>query len=107
MNNKSDPAAALWCSGQRPEPVPDAGGVAYMPLVGMGAIRERPAGAGPIARNDQSRWLLSGARGRGHYLRALLAPRILRRGSRALSQAAESFRDSGRSKTDGCLRQFR
>jgi hypothetical protein len=40
-----------------------AGG-AYMPLFGMCAISERPAGAGPsAASNGQSRWLLNGARG--------------------------------------------
>ncbi len=39
-----------------------AGG-AYMPLFGMCAISERPAGARPSDSNGQSRWLLNGARG--------------------------------------------
>jgi hypothetical protein len=36
-----------------------------MPLLGMCAIGERPAGAGPSVRNGQSRWLLSGAQVEG------------------------------------------
>jgi hypothetical protein len=50
-----------------------AGG-ADMPLFGMCAISERPAGAGPSDRNGQSRWPLNGAGGRGHYCHAVLAP---------------------------------
>jgi len=42
---------------------PFAGG-AYMPLFGMCAISERPAGAGPSTTgNGLSRWLLNGVRG--------------------------------------------
>jgi len=40
----------------------------------VGAISERPAGARPSDRNGQRRWLLNGARGRGHYGHAVLAP---------------------------------
>lgn len=45
-----------------------------MPLFGMCAISERPAGAGPSDRNGQSRWPLNGARSRGHYCHAVLPP---------------------------------
>ena len=47
---------------------------AYMSLFGMCAITEHRAGAGPSDRNGQSRRLLNGARGWGHYCHAVLAP---------------------------------
>jgi len=52
----------------------DTAGGAYMPLFGMCAISKRPAGGGRSERDGQSRWLLNGARGRGYYCHAVLAP---------------------------------
>jgi hypothetical protein len=46
----------------------------YMPLFGMCARSERRPGAGPSDRNREGRRLLNGARGRGHYCHAVLAP---------------------------------